>query len=593
MRKIVVPGIVCALVLSGTLATAQLTLLNGASGGARFVTTTGTAHSIDTTNFRIGSASCLRAAGAANASYLSTGIALDPLSNGGCTTADPGFTIQFWYRPVASTALEYIFGDNTWTGVNGAFRCFRNGAAGAGNLYIRGPLVGQKITTGTPLTLSLDPNGWVHIALVINTKTNLVAWFINGAANGTPSTATISGKGTNLTCLGYNGSSSGGSTGNYDDFRVYDWARTAADIAADYAANAAGNGPSGCPNQPDHGYYEFEASVNPHLATIGLKNEVQADFTRLFTTGDTIQWAAGSPAAGPFAGTCILNIGFGGPGSPRADAYWPPKAMVGGPYVTGIVPGLEVGHCFSKPQAFAIAWPDGLKVGPAVAGGCGGVTIPIAYAYGSGTGPMVGIKMPPLNFVDGDRVDLQWVTIDPTYPGGIATTNRATFEFVKALPGPHAHVEARGSDVIQETGFWEIWNTGTVPIKEICIDFTPLTTATTWSPTGALNSGGTLAAGDSIRFQTDVICDLTPAANPRYTLDATSKKLCFKFTCPPAPADGFQGPTNHFIFDCATVPQQAGNLFAGAIVTVTWCDSTVKILPLVADTPNQRAQVDF
>jgi len=592
MRILALFAAVAVLALGGVVASAQITLLNSASSGAKFATTTGTAHAIDKTNFRLGAASCSRAAGAANASYLPTGIVLDPTTNGGCATANKGYTIQFWYRPVASTALEYIFGDSTWSGASGQFRCFRNGAAGAGQLFLRGPL-DQKTTTGAPLTTALDPNGWVHLAVVVDTTANSLTWYVNGAINGTAGTANATGKGTNLTCMGYNGSSSAGSTGNYDDFRVYNWARTAADIAADYNKTATGTGPSGCPNVPDHGYYECEAAVNPHIATIALSGEPHAGFTRLFTAGDTIEWQASSPATGPFAGTGIINISLNGPGSPRQDAYQQPPMMVGGPYTTPLAPGLEVGHCISLPPRWAMVWPDGLMIWPLISA-CGGGGVPVAYSYGGGPGPVLKFTMPNLGLVDGDRIDIQWVTLDATYPTGVASTNRTTFEYVTPKVGYGAHVEARGSNVIQETGFWEIWNTGTVPIKEVCIDFTTNTTANTWVPTGSLNSGGTLAAGTSFRHLTDSVCDLTPTTNPRYTIDTLGLKLCFQFVCPPAPADGFQGPSNHFIFDCDTSVDQAGSGYVGATVTVTFCDNKVLSGKLAIDPKDPNgAQIDL
>ena len=106
--------------------------------------------------------------------------------------------------------------------------------------------------------------------------------------------------------------------------------------------------------------------------------------------------------------------------------------------------------------------------------------------------------------------------------------------------------------------------------------------------------GGTLALGTSIRHMTDVICDLTPKTNPRYTLTAGSKKLCFNFTVPPAPADGFQGPTNHFIFDCDTNRGGNGAIYAGAMVTVTYCTNIQASGSLQID-PNDPlgAQVDL
>ncbi len=563
--------------MSGALLSAQITLINTAPLGARYATTTGVAHSIDTTNKQIGLASCARGAAAANASYLNTGIALDPTKNSLlCPTGAIGYTIQFWYRPTNAALFQYLFGDNTWTGASGTFRCFQNGAAGAGNVFIRGPL-GQLATNTSPLTTGTNAGGWVHLAAVQDNAAATMTWYVNGnMSNSVASTGTT--KGTNFTCMGYNGSSSAGVTGNFDDFRVYNWARTAADILADYNKAAAGSGSSGCPNTPDHGYFQCESAVNPHLGNVALAGEPAGPLTRLFTEGDTIKFSATSPATGPFTAVALLNVFPGGPGKPRLDAYQRPTPLPGGPYRTSFLPGLMLGGSFSAPTyAGWFLWPT-------------------FVTYGNGSSGTSSVTIPSgLGLVDGDRVDIQYVMGDGTYPPiGLGAANNTLFEYVKTKGAFAAHVEARGVSALQDTGFFEVWNTGSLPIKEVTIDFTPIVTSTTWMPTGALNSGGTLATGDSFRHGTDAICDLTPATNPRYTIDATSKILTFKFVLPPAPANGFQGPTNHFVFDCRTNQGGSGATYAGAKVTVTWSTSTSKSGILVVDPSDpQGAQIDL
>ncbi len=557
-----------ALLFLGSFSQAQITLINSASGGSRYATTTGSAITIDKGRFKIGSASCLRRNASANASYLPTGIALDPRTNGRNPKANKGYTIEFWYRPASPTTFQYLFGDALWTGASGSFRCFQNGAAGSGNLYVRGPLF-QRATTGAPLNTQLGPKGWIHLAIVVDTTVNRLTWYVNGTAN-TSGPANATGKGKNFTCIGYNGSSSAGTTGNFDDFRVYNWARTAAEIAGDFKKRAVG------PNLPDEGYYECEAAVNPHIGKAGIGTEVLAAYTRLFTTGDTLVWAASSAAKGPFPAVCLFNLFLGGPGNPRKDAYLQPPPVPGGPYRTSILPGLELGHWISTPPKTkgVFFWPT-------------------AVLYGGTRVGKLSLTMPNLYLSNGDRIDIQWISIDPTYPPmGAATTNRMCFEYVAPKAGPHAHVEARGINVIQETGFWEVWNTGTVPIKKVCIDLATAQNSTSWLPTGSLNSGGTLAAGTSFRFFTDKVCDLVPKNNPRYTL--TGKALCFTFQCPPAPGGGFQGPTNHFLFDCSTTPTRPGNGYVGATVTVTFCNNKVLSGKLALDPKDPKAcQVDL
>lgn len=236
-------------------ATAQITLVNSATGGPPTATTTGSQHSYDKVNFMVGASSCLRTP-ATGTAHLPTSAALDPTSAGnGGAFADPGFTIQWWYKPAAPTAFGYLWSDRGW----GSFRCFQNGAAGVGEVIIRGPLVDCK-TTGSVLANSTNPSGWLHLAVTVNTKANLTTWYVNGKLNNT-SVPNITGKGTSFVCLGDTGSSSG-YQGNQDDFRIYNWARTAADIAADYITTAYGTGPSGSPNVPDLGYYMCDLPVS-------------------------------------------------------------------------------------------------------------------------------------------------------------------------------------------------------------------------------------------------------------------------------------------------------------------------------------------
>jgi concanavalin A-like lectin/glucanase superfamily protein len=255
MRSTVILLALVFFVIAG-IAPAQITLLNSATGGPPSATTIGTAHSLDSKVFKIGTASCYRSSLASGYSYLPTAAALDPLSSGmGGPGASPGFTIQWWYKPTTPTAFGYIWGDNPWSGSGGTFRCFQNGAAGVGNVTTRGPLTAST-SAGAPLQNATDPQGWLHLACVVNTGNNTVTWYVNGVLNVT-GPANITGKGGDFKCMGYDGSTSA-CEGNYDDIRIYNWARTAADVAADYTRNAIGTGPSGSPNVPDLGYYECE-----------------------------------------------------------------------------------------------------------------------------------------------------------------------------------------------------------------------------------------------------------------------------------------------------------------------------------------------
>lgn len=236
------------LLTAATCLPAQITLTNTATGGPATATTVGTAHSLDTMSFRIGTQSCAHAGTASN--YMPTAAALNPATSGnGGPGARAGFTIQWWQKVTQPTQFGYHWGEVGWS----SFRCFQNGAAGTGNMIVRGPLT-DLATTGAPLQNSLDPNGWIHFAVVVDSGANTTTWYVNGQPNAT-GMANITGSGTNFNALGYTSSCV---PGNYDDFRIYDWARAAGDIAADFQSPAVGAGPSGSPNTPDLGYYQCE-----------------------------------------------------------------------------------------------------------------------------------------------------------------------------------------------------------------------------------------------------------------------------------------------------------------------------------------------
>ena len=595
---------------------AQLTLTNFANGNVSSSTTVGTCHSIDTGVTAIGAGSCLRGAGSSNSCYLPTGLALDPTTSGICAglgTNNDGFTIQFWYLPANAGAFAYTFGDATWVGAAGAFRCFQNGAAGAGNLILRGPLT-QVATVGAPLTAT--PGQWIHFAVVVDNVTNMIEWYVNGVLNNSGA-ANITGSGTNLTIMGYNGSSAAGSDGNYDDYRVYQHARTAADVMQDYndglagldAFSQAAVSPSGCFTLPDGVYYPCEIPQNAHNGTVTRNTEPGTAETRLFTAGDSISWGCSSPAAGPFQASALINVFFGAGASPRTEGFQDPTAIPGGPYTTTIgattYGGIEMGHCLSTPgttAALNFMWPDTLSFGALGVTPCGGTAVPSSYMYGAGLTPAdPAFTVPPGLFNTGDRIDIQYFSPDATFAaaGGIGTANRCVLEYVTPITGEHAHIEARGVSSLQVSTFWEIHNTGDVPIQQVCIDLSTAATTAAWEPAGAINSGGTLATLDTFRKSTDLICDLDTTNGPTvdnnnvtvFATGQTGVNLCLDFACPPSAAGGFEGPTDHFMFDCDINPAVNGAGLIGATVTVTYCNGVVQTGTMVSDPADPMAAI--
>lgn len=518
-----------------------------------------------------------------------------------------GFTIQFWFQPSAGGTFSYTFGDAAWVGAAGAFRCFMNGAAGGGNFLLRGPLT-QLGTIGSPLTAM---TGFNHYAVVVDGSNNTITWYVNGAMNNT-GVANITGMGTNFTCMGYNGSSAAGSEGNYDDYRVYNWARSGADVMQDYTDGLAGLGvfgqaplsPSTCFTQPDEVYLECDVPQNAHNASITRNTEPGSPHTRLFTAGDVIAWDVTSPSPGPFAGSALINVFFGNMSPVRTEGFNDPTPAPGGPYNTTLgatnYSGIQLGSCLSTPAAMGlpILWPDSLGLAALGVAPCGGFGSGAGYAYGAGLTPASpNFPVPFGIFTTGDRIDIQWFAPDPTFfqAGSMGTSNRCVFEYVDATAGPHAHIEARGVSSLQVTGFWEIHNTGDVPIMQVSLDASTAATPSMWNPTGALNSGGTLATLTTFRRGTDLVCDLVNP--PGYTLDGvptnmgTGNVLTFDFMCPPAAGGGFEGPTDHFIFDCDFVASIGGAAAIGTTVTITYCDMTVQTGQLVADPADPAAAV--
>lgn len=573
------------LVLVAGLATAQVNLVNSGCGGPTSVTSIGAGITLDQTgvNAAIGSIGALqRSTAASNVSYLPSGWAIDPTANGSINSGNAGFTIQFWYNPSSPTTFAYLAGDAGWVGLNGAFRIFQNGVAGTNNLIIRGPLT-QLITLGAPLATP----GYRHYALRYDQPANTLTWFVDGAVNAS-GPANITGTGSNFTIVGYNGSAAQGPDGFWDEIRLHDYAVSDADIAAFFNQTAGTcalpqiSGTSGEIMVPQQGYYDAEIAQNDHTHTTFVNGETPDVRNRLFTNGTTIGFG-GSSTAGNFVSTILLNVNavaLGGAGGTvdRTLTYLdaPPMPTV---YTTPGIVALELGHGLSTPVApVSLIWGDGLGLGAAIPG-LATIVVPIPYDYNS---PDLTISIPPGVFVPGDRIDVQDITIDPTWqPSGVGVSNRCTFICADTTPGPHFHAEARGVGVIQNTGFFELWNTGTVNITQVLFDLSTSTggAGTDWAPAALLNSGGMLSTNDSYRYNSQLHCGLVggtfTAANVNPTTGAP-QALQFDFT-------DFTN-VNHFVFDCAIAAGNVGGgSFAGTTVTVTYANGATLSGQLAAD----------
>jgi PKD repeat protein len=135
------------------------------------------------------------------------------------------WTISFWcdVSTLPTTTLYYPFGDST----AGSFRCFFNGAAGVGNLLLRGGFTDVNVPAagvGGPHVITFVYDSTVPAVYAykdgILAVTSNQALNINGTALGS------------LKVAGYSSASTFGGGAILDEFRVYNRALSAAEVAA-------------------------------------------------------------------------------------------------------------------------------------------------------------------------------------------------------------------------------------------------------------------------------------------------------------------------------------------------------------------------
>ena len=189
------------------------------------------------------------------------------------------------------TALNYLFGDNT----AGSFRCFANGAAGAGNLLLRGPINDVVLTGGAQL--ATHTSTFVYDAVAGNIKGYLDGTLVTTVAQ-TP--VVIAGTGP-FKVGGYAGTSGLPAGSLLDEFRLYNRALSAADVQG---LTACSTGTSGvCSGVPK----TFTYTVNPTPAVNSVPNKTECNNTTTApiafsspTTGGTVtyNWTNSNPAIG-------------------------------------------------------------------------------------------------------------------------------------------------------------------------------------------------------------------------------------------------------------------------------------------------------
>lgn len=511
-----------------------------------------------------GLGSLQRTFGPADEGYLSTGLALN---------AATSFTVAFWYRP-DSIAEGVLWGDGQMvyesaSPSGGALRCLANPPGAIGNLVLSG-IPNPAATIGDPIGIAVSSGSWAHFTVHYDAAVNVVRWFVNGVLNSETlqSSAAFNWAGKNLRFAGHDGSSRDAATGHFDDLRLYPSAVTPTSSSGPWPT---GTGP----------LFDFEGTAPNHR--IGLSGNLlpPSDRTTIVAAGGYVLWTGNRSMGTGMPATAFLNVHFSGDdGRESWGREAPPLPVVGGQYVSPGVPWLEVGHALSVPSLFAVGYPDGL----ALAGGIVASATLLGESYNTGFpwsygDPSVYLHVPDGLLVSGFRLDAQFVALDTAWPTAIATSPRATAFFAEALPGGHAHIEARGPSSDNAYGFLEIWNRGSVDISMVAIDIAP--SGLMFATSMESGTGGNLNAGSSIRYGS--------AAATGYdgvmTLGSQSLiVLTFQH---------FDPAVDHLIFDVATAPAAATpSSLVGSMVFVVYADGTTGFGSL-ALTGTNLASVDL
>ncbi|MBL8896187.1 MAG: LamG domain-containing protein [Planctomycetes bacterium] len=165
--------------------------------------------------------------GAAHVDFGTGSAGAANIASGWATDLSGDWTIECWIRPNASgTGLQYIYGDTTANNPS-SFRVFLGGVAGTG-IFLR---TGWPDLNIVP-PFSMNVAGlWTHVAVTQDATAGLLTGYINGVQIvQVASTGPNQLRGSNFRLGGYTGASQ--FNGAIDEFRVWNVARTPAEIAA-------------------------------------------------------------------------------------------------------------------------------------------------------------------------------------------------------------------------------------------------------------------------------------------------------------------------------------------------------------------------
>lgn len=253
------------------------TTADGAIPGLSSVPTLGPAASWNSTNPRLG-ASCLSFSGG-TAAGLQMGV---PMNFGVGTS----WTIEMWLFDTttpANTVLRYACGDSGTS----QFRIFAGGVAGTGNIILRGVGITDTFANGAVIA-----NTWVHVAFVYDATVNTITPYVNGVAGGpVAQAAPLSlGGSTAVYGVGFFGTA-GTYSGSIDEFRVWNVARTGAEILGNMTNEVA----SGPIDSVRFARPLPSITFNPGNSTFSVTGTVQSFVT---ANGFTVSTSSADPLIG-------------------------------------------------------------------------------------------------------------------------------------------------------------------------------------------------------------------------------------------------------------------------------------------------------
>lgn len=193
------------------------------------------------------------------------------------------FTIECWVYPRSFPNWARIIDFGNGAGVNNVLLAYTFGNSGAPGLYVEG---GQFAATQT-----LPLNQWSHIAATMSGTTATI--YINGVAAGT-ATLPVPANVTRNSC--YIGKSNWGDPGPnaaYDELRIWNTARTPAEIQSSMNGELTGTEPGLV------AYYNFDqgtaGGANTGTTNLTDKSAHVADGTlnNFSLTGNTSNWVYG------------------------------------------------------------------------------------------------------------------------------------------------------------------------------------------------------------------------------------------------------------------------------------------------------------